>query len=74
MGGGGGVVYQRHIMSKLERYHENIEGYYDSNGGYHGLYRRYHEYIGDWELFNLLWSSLTKDILYFETSDALNIP
>ena len=46
-GGGGGVVYQRHIMSKLEIYHENIEGYYDSNGGYHGLYRRYHEYIGD---------------------------
>ena len=38
-GGGGGVfsisVYDhRHIMSTLERYHENIGRYHDSYGGY----------------------------------------
>ena len=49
-------------MSKWEGYRENIEGYYDSYGGHHDPYRGYHEYIGDWELFSSLGSSLTKDI------------
>ena len=52
-GGGGRVVYQRHIMSKLEGYHENIGEYYDSYGGYQDSYKGYHQYIGDWELFKL---------------------
>ena len=32
-----------------------------------------HEYVGDWELFSSLASSLTKYILYIETSDTLDI-
>ena len=70
-GGGGGVVYQKYIMSKLEIYHENIGGYYDSYGGYydsyggyHDSYRGYHEHIGDWELYGSSGSSLTKDIYF----------
>ena len=63
-GRGGGVVYQKHIMSKSEIYHENIGGYYDSYGGYHDSYRGYHEHIGDWELYGSSGSSLTKYIYF----------
>ena len=74
-GGGGGSISERHIMCKLEGYHENIGGYYDSYGGYHYSYGGYRQYIGNWKLFSSLGSSLTKTfILYIETSDALNNP
>ena len=63
-GKGGGVVYQRHFMSKLEGYHGNIRGYYDSYGGYHDSYRGYHQYIGNWELFSSIGSSFTKDVYF----------
>ena len=83
-GGGGGSLYIRsRIISKLEGYHENFGQYYDSYGGYydsygeyHDSYRGYHLYIGDWELFSSLGSSLALNIyyIYIDTSDALNIP
>ena len=61
-------MYIRHIMSKLEGYHENIGGYYDS---YRGI-SRVHWGLGVVQLTGEL---IDKDVyIYIETSDALNIP
>ena len=62
-GGEEGVsISERHIMSEVEGYLDNIGGYYDSYGGYHDSYRGDYQYIGDFELFSSLESSMTKEI------------